>query len=122
MDLNWDAFPIRIRSLAFSSKNSFCSLQKDVQAGFILSVYRCLAVGHNIYTNKKVRSTLTIKKSLFRTIIPLLLLTWSAIRIINTGKKNEKGNTILSGSLKKIVIPVNKIKLVTKENVVIIVN
>ena len=85
-------------------------------------MYRCLAVGHNIYTNKKVRSTLTIKKSLFRTIIPLLLLTWSAIRIINTGKKNEKGNTILSGSLKKIVIPVNRIKLVTKENVVIIVN
>jgi hypothetical protein len=43
------------------------------------------------------------------------------IKIIKTGKKNEKGNTILSGSLRKIVIPVNSNKLENKENVVIVI-
>jgi hypothetical protein len=41
----------------------------------------------------------------------------SAIRIINTGKKNEKGNTILSGSLRKIVTIVIRKKLDKNDNI-----
>ena len=104
IDLNWEAFPINILSEPKDLRNSYCSPQKDWNAGFLLKKYSW---------SKSCLETIPIKKRNKRSIAVFNLLFLylnsdleetkiNENKKIN-GKKVANGKTILSGSRKKIV-------------------
>jgi hypothetical protein len=87
-----------------------------VYAGFILRVYKCLILGHN----KEIKTTGIENPmiNLFGLMVfdSFLIRRLEAIKIITIGKKNEIGKTILSGNLKKMVIPITNTQLNNSDN------